>query len=238
MATVFDNIVNPDTTPFIGKVGFRMTPAPRFRLTDVATQADVLVAASTGGFISTALVGGTYTVFVGSSLPFTIRVPANDSAYVLRDLREDRYSDGTFAPVPADAGLVGYNYRFSNGVLQILNATTGRWHAIWLAEVPEVGSVLTIGPENNPGEDIVSRVEGTSFQIRNVDTGDYQSIYVTGADPDFTIAVSDPMTPQSDNYRYSNQRLQFLNPDTGLWHTIYIYGSGVSIGFQISEGTI
>jgi hypothetical protein len=234
-ATVFDTILKPDATPFTGRVSFRMIPSPRFRIADTVTNATITVEATAAGFISTTLVGGRYAVFVGTSQPFEITVPATDYTYMLHDLRTDYYGDGTFSPVPTDSGLIGGNYKLTDGVLQILNVTTGRWHAIWLSETPDP-STPTIGPEQNPGATVLHRVDGTSFQFKNVDTGNWQSVYITGETDEETLNVSDYLLPLSDNYRYENQRLQLYNTDTGLWHTIYVTGSGVSLAIAIAEG--
>lgn len=236
MATIFDTVHNADGTAFDGKVTLRLSPSPRFRTQDIVAAGDVILEPNALGFVSTEIAGGTYLVYVGASRPFEITVPAGDDIYVIHELRTDRYTDGTFDPIKTDLDGQGFNYKFSDGILMLINITTGAWHVVSLSDTPEEDS-FTIGVANTPGEDILHRIEQGSFQLQNTVDDKWHSITLNGVYPDCEIVVN-AEGDYPDNYRYHGGKLQIVNDDTGEYHTLAVKSPTGTLGFAVYPGEV
>lgn len=89
--------------------------------TGVITAGDVLTTTTAPtGFFRVTLTPGKHHLWIGSSRRRSIVVPDAQGEYLLPDLLG-------VTSIPPEAGQ---NYRLSNGVRQLINATTGAWRSV------------------------------------------------------------------------------------------------------------
>lgn len=77
------------------------------------------------------------------------------------------------------------NYRWEGGSLQIWNADTEEWHAVWLSGASPQFTFGTAG-ELASG---MARVSGGKLQLKNSTTSLWHSIYASGSTPTWVISA-------------------------------------------------
>jgi hypothetical protein len=119
-ATVTGTFKNSDGTAYTSAVTFRPVSSPSMLGADTITGADVKVTPGSGGFVSTSLTSGYYSVYLGSTRRFTIAVPSGSSTV---DVTSILTTPAWFVPGEAGAsGLITNTYglattNVSGGVL-------------------------------------------------------------------------------------------------------------------------
>jgi hypothetical protein len=208
------------------RMQFRPYQAPYFKSDYVVPDDDVVLETDASGFFSQELASGYYWVWIANSRPFSIFVPDTDLTYLLNDLR----TGGSGLATSLQLGGSGDNYRFTDGVLELINGTDGGWHPIWIIGIDSAYSVA-IGDETSGIEDN-HRVVLSSLQLLHWGDGTWHALWVTGSDPAFTEAIGGAGVTTA-NYRVSGGRLQFKNLGDGNYHTMYVVGAA---GEQLAIG--
>ncbi len=101
-ATVTGTFKLADGTAYTSTVTFRPVSSPSMVGADVVTGADIKVTPSSGGYVSTSLSAGYYSVYLGSTRRFTIAVPSGSDAV---DVTSILTTPAWF--VPGEAGASG-----------------------------------------------------------------------------------------------------------------------------------
>lgn len=211
MGILFTRLVSADGNPvYPGSILIQAIGAPVSHGGGLVADGTITAQSDVTGFVSQTLLGGRYRIWIGKSDPRSFVMPSADGTFLLEDL------------LGVDSGYVALNYRYAGVVLQLLNGTTGGWHTIRIAgaTVPE----LRIGLQD---EDLTGQNwqwDDTTLHLRNADAAEWQQIYLVGSSPQIAIATT--ANPVANNARLSAGRLQFRNVTTGLYHTLYITGSG------------
>jgi hypothetical protein len=226
-ATVFSLVRKASGVAYAGcRLQFRPYQAPYFKSDHAVADDDVVITADASGFFSQTLASGHYWVWIANSRPFPIFVPNTDLTYLLGDLRRD----GSGLATSLQLSGSGDNYRFTAGVLELINGTTGDWHPIWI-EGSAPGYQLAIGETGGDIEDN-HRVVLESLQIVHWGDGTWHPLWVTGDDPAFSAGIGGAGETVA-NYRVSGGRLQLKNLEDGNYHTIYVVGA---LGEQLAIG--
>lgn len=149
---VFGIIYSADGLP-AGGVRMNFRPAEwraRAKSFGVVTRGDVITTTTVGsGFFRVTLTPGKHYLWIGSSRRVAIEIPETPGEYLLPDLL------GVTSVPPEQPA----NFRESNGVRQLINATTGGWHTV--AVTGAFDAYRTAFAADGPG------ITGPNFRYRD-----------------------------------------------------------------------
>ncbi len=213
MATLFTRIVDDTGAPVPGGiVVFQRRWSPQARVGAVTVSSRITVTADAAGFISTALLGGEFRVWLPGNDPRKIIVPDDDGTYLLEDL----------LGVTGNQTALTYRYRrdvSGEDILEILNGTTGALRGFRITGT----SPLQISLDADPSADANYKWDAGTLLIRNTESSTWHAFYLTGASPQFAIGEAGVL--YSANARHKDGKLQLRNATTGLYHSIYLTGT-------------
>lgn len=203
-------------------------PAGGYRLSATAIGEDVPWRELTneGGFVSVELLAGEYFFWVNQGRVERFEVPDDDRTYLLVDLilREEVVGGALVEQ--------GDNYKIVEGVMYLLNATTGDWLPWWLGGSAGSEVVLLAAPAS-PGSGLSYYLSEGSFSVWNVDQLAFQQVYVEGENGAYSLVATPVGGVSAETYRMSGTALQLKNLTTGRWHTVYAWGEAGSEQFAI-----
>lgn len=213
MSTVFTRIVD-DTGAGVsgGQVVFRRRWSPQARVGAVTVTSDITVTADATGFITTALLGGEFRVWLPGADPRVITVPDDDGTYLLEDL----------LGVTGNVTPLTYRYRTAtsgDNLLEVINASNGVYYGFRITGAEE----LQIQIDEEESGVANYRWEAGCLQIWHPDGETWHALYLTGGSPQFVIGDEGEL--YSANARHSGGKLQLRNSTTGLYHSVYLTGT-------------
>jgi len=215
MSQLFGTILQPDLTPYVGRVGlFPIRRDPTGHGLYTVVWASVVVETNNEGFFTTPLAAGEYWIYIGNSLRRRIFLGDDHRYYLLQDL----LPDGPW-------GISPQNYQETPGGLRFINATTGAFQAVGLGggEDSIVWRIYSVGEVLPP--DSYKVVTGTAF-FRVLESGVWHAPYLSGdSDNPATLFGAADEQISGGNFRIQSGRWQLRNVTTGQHHTFFLIGS-------------
>lgn len=184
------------------------------------------------GVLSTSLLTGRYRMkwsigTIVSEWEFT--VPYDGGPYRIRflgsgDIEAGQRQGWRFAGV-------------NNALLQLRNATTSEWHSITVDASGGAGALtLGIAAAGDTADGPNFRETSDCFQLYAPIGGTWHPIYVLGTDAEADIACGIDGDIVPNNHRIKNGRRQFLNTDTGNYHSLFLTGEGTGVTWALGPG--
>jgi hypothetical protein len=206
-ATVTGTFKLADGTPYTSTVTFRPVSSPSMVGADVVTGADIKLTPTSGGYVSTSLSAGYYSVYLGSTRRFTIAVPSGSDTV---DVTSILTTPAWFVPGEAGAsGIVTNTYAkaTTSTVGGVLIDSTSTNPVVYLKGSVDA-LITTLAPRANGLQLVASESSLTSADPTN---GSSARVFTGSASADW-VWYSTEGGPD-----ISGERIRPTNYVTGSW---------------------
>lgn len=189
-----------------------------------------VLTASAAGEISATLLPGRYEMLwqIGTRVSrWEFAVPFTGGPYLIRHLGAGQVEAGQ---------RQGWRFAgINSAIIQFQNATTGAWHTPFVFGSGEAVA-FGLGAAGDSSDGPNWQDDGDTWSLRGIVGGNWHAITIGGTDASPVLQIQAAGAGVSANHRIKNGRHQFLNTETGRYHSLFLTGSAGSETHAIGPG--